>query len=403
MDAIQLALNVNLKRTIPSSQRFFFKQQELSEATYPLFISYLAWLRKIKATPNQFDVMYQNEQKNREFRFLCKRNLLFFLTVTGQFNVIEKLFKTPSFTTKFCHLITLIKKEHYKRRQKKSSLLNVTFLPKAKSHSRDQKHNLYFLPKMSLFNHDIKQTHQLSFVYTVRRLKIVYLVYINKIELLRKTLNTIQTNPNIHSHLKKNLLHQITMPHRSASKNKALFTAPINQNSQTSKTFKLILQAWKQLHDVLGMKSIFNLYKKLSLEKHHKDENTTSMKRVDELDNLVQGDYSLYDKVDLEKTHDVSAEARPLSKLAEEYEIRGDVEQTIGACTPSFEGSSAASTKQSATSLALGKRSNIKDSPFMNYHLTFFSPPQKNEQSMAFESHFNFCEQETANKIKAGY
>src|SRR5690606_8801755 len=120
---------------------------------------------------------------------------------------------------------------------------------KAQGHNRDQKHNVYCLPKMSRFIHDIKQTHQLSFAYTVRRIKIFYLVYISKIELLRKILKAIQTNPNLQSHIKKILLHQITTAHRHASKNKALFMGPINQNTQTPKTFELILQTWKQLHD----------------------------------------------------------------------------------------------------------------------------------------------------------
>lgn len=409
MDAIQLALDVHLKGTIYNSQRFFCKQQELSEAIYPLLISYLTWLRKIKATPNQFDVMHQNEQKNREFKFLCKRNFLFFLTVTGQFNVIEKLFKTPSLTKKLRHLITLIKKERYKIRQKKIPLLKVTFLPKAQSHNWDQKHNVYCLPKMSRFIHDIKQTHQLSFAYTVRRIKIFYLVYISKIELLRKILKAIQTNPNLQSHIKKILLHQITTVHRHASKNKALFIGPINQNTQTPKTFELILQTWKQLHDdVLEINSIFNQRSHLSaeLEKNHKDEITASMKLIDELENLMQGIYELPDEIDLEKAYNASTEDsdinlsffiqstekpidRPFFKLAEKCEVQGDAEQRTRMYAQSHEDVSSAST-------------NTKDSLFMSHHLTFFSPSQKSEQSMSLGSPFNFSEQKTENNIRAG-
>lgn len=42
---------------------------------------------------------------------------------------------------------------------------------------------------------------------------------------------------------------------------------PINQNTQTPKTFELILQTWKQLHDdVLEINSIFNRCSHLSAE-----------------------------------------------------------------------------------------------------------------------------------------
>ncbi|KTD74383.1 hypothetical protein [Legionella tucsonensis] len=380
MDAIQLALDVHLKKTIYNPQRFFFKQQELSEATCPLLISYLAWLRKIKATPNKFDVMHQNEQKNREFKFLCKRNLLFFLTVTGQFNVIEKLFKTSSLTTKLRHLITLIKKERYKIRQKKSIPLKISFPPKAKIHNLEQKHSVRCLLKMSLFNYDIKKTQQLSFAHTVRRIKFCYLVYISKIELLGKILKAVNTNPNLQSHIKKTLLHQIIMVYRRTAKNKALFTAPINQNAQTPRTFELILQAWKQLHDdVLEINSIFNQCRYLNseLEKNHKDEITASMKFVDELENLMQGNYALRDEIDLKKTLNTSAES--------------------GVYTPIDEDSNIASTKQYTPSAGFEKRSNIKKSPFMSHDLTFFSPPQ-----IALRAHFNFSDQKTENNFRAG-
>ncbi|AWN75286.1 hypothetical protein LEAN103870_12110 [Legionella anisa] len=380
MDAIQLALDVHLKRTIYNSQRFFFKQHELSEATYPLLISYLAWLRKINATPNKIDVMHQNEQKNREFKFLCKRNLLFFLTITGQFNVIEKLFKTPSLTTKLHHLIALIKKERYKIRRKKSTLLKATCSPKAKTRNPEQKHNAYCLPTMGLFKQDIKKPLLLSFEYPVRRINIFYLAYSSKIELLRKILKTIQTNPNLQSHIKKTLLHQIATVHRRALKNKALFTTPINQNAPTPRILALIRQAWKQLNDdVLEINSIFNQCKCLSseLEKINRDELTASMKHVDELENLMQEHYELHDEIN------------------KASEVRGDAEQRAEVYTQSHEDWS--------TAVEFGKSSTIKNSLFVSHHLTFFSPPQKNEKSMSLEPNVNFNEQKIENSIRAGF
>ncbi|MGL5742096.1 MAG: hypothetical protein ACRCXC_05900 [Legionella sp.] len=138
MDAIQLVLDVHKRRIIRDHKHFIFKQYELSEATYLLLASYLKWLRKTNANPHKADVSQQNEEKNREFKFLCKHNLLFFLTVTGQFKTIEKLFKTPSFSMKLRHLISSIKKERYKRRKKKRKLLKIRsaikmHIPKIKS------------------------------------------------------------------------------------------------------------------------------------------------------------------------------------------------------------------------------------------------------------------------------
>ncbi|MCE0724685.1 MULTISPECIES: hypothetical protein [Legionella] len=414
MDAIQLALDVQLRRTIYNSQRFFFKQQELSEATYPLLISYLAWLRKINATLNSIDVMHQNEQKNREFKFLCKRNFLFFLTVTGQFNVIEKLFKTPSLTTKLRHLINLIKKERCKIKQKKSMLLKVTCSPKVKFRNLDQKHNAYCLPKMGLFN-QVRKTHQLSFEYPLRRINVFYLACISKIELLRKILKAIQTNPNLQSHIKKNLLHQITTIHRRISKNKALFTKPINPNAPSAGALEPIRQAWKQLHnDVLELNSMFKQCKYLSLEleKTRKDEFTAYTNLMDELSNLMQGSYELHNEIDLEQTPDASAEDSDINlsffmqdteksingtlfKLAEESNVQEDEEQGTEAYTQSHEDSS--------TAIKFGKSTNINKSTFGSHQLAFFSPPQKNEKSVPLEPKFNFNEQKTENNIRAGY
>ncbi len=70
--------------------------------------------------------MHQNEQINNEFQFLCKHNLLFFLTTTRQFDIVEKLFSTPSFTTRLHDAIECTKKEHLKIKHiKKKRLLHL--------------------------------------------------------------------------------------------------------------------------------------------------------------------------------------------------------------------------------------------------------------------------------------
>ncbi|PWY55403.1 hypothetical protein DGG96_12300 [Legionella qingyii] len=168
MDTIQFVLDAPLKRTIQNPHRLFFKQQDLSEANHPLLVSYLEWLRKINTTLNKRDVIHQNEQKNNEFKFLCKYNLLFFLTVTRQFNIIEKLFKIPSFIAKLRHSIALTKKMSRKVKQKKWNCLSVLFAPKIRSFNLEKlKRHAHDLSDMN----QIKIFHQLSPELKIKKMK----------------------------------------------------------------------------------------------------------------------------------------------------------------------------------------------------------------------------------------
>lgn len=166
MNTIQFVQDVQLKKTIQNPHRFFLEQQDLSEATRPLLISYLEWLRTINTTLNKRDVLHQNEQKNNEFKFLCKYNLLFFLTVTRQFNVIETLFKIPSFITKLRHSITLAKKIHHKVKQKKRNFLKALFAPKLSNLIKDDAGGFSDM-------NEIKMVYQLSPGLEIKKLKIL--------------------------------------------------------------------------------------------------------------------------------------------------------------------------------------------------------------------------------------
>jgi hypothetical protein len=72
------------------------KQWPLADASYPLLIAYLAGLRKLNAIFYLIDVIEQNEQEKRAFKFLCDHNYLFFLKATEQWNLVDKLFNTAS-------------------------------------------------------------------------------------------------------------------------------------------------------------------------------------------------------------------------------------------------------------------------------------------------------------------
>lgn len=167
MDAIQLMLDTHLKRIVYKQRAKIFSKNKLSEIPDPYLATQLAWPRKIrplakplvksldrikkslkrrsvhevqKNFPGLFlfnpgfqwqcgsrsmravstkDVMHQNEQILQAFIFLCKHNLLFFLTATKQFRTLNKLFATPSFATKLRFLIALRRKRRYQKISRK--------------------------------------------------------------------------------------------------------------------------------------------------------------------------------------------------------------------------------------------------------------------------------------------
>ncbi|CAM2740944.1 Uncharacterised protein [Legionella steigerwaltii] len=365
MDAIQLALDVHLKRTTQNSQRFFFKQQELSEATYPLLISYLEWLRKINAALNKFDVMHQNEQKKHEFKFLFKHNLLFFLTATRQFNVINQLFKESSPNPRLHHLLALIRKKHHKARQKKRKrLLMVKFKEKTRGYVLDQrKTNAHHL---SHIHFEKKIVHYSSDNHNNRKIKNMCFKYTVKIDYLRNILTAIQRNTHMKSLIKKALLHQLTLIHQRALKNKETlhFITSLNQDGdQIPSCFAFLSEVWKQLHkDVLDINSIFNQCKSLipELTGISNEEITASKELENELGKLMHEHYELENELYAEKVDDV---------LTEDIDTHLSSEHSVDA----------------------------KKSSFFNQRLTFFSTSlqHRNDQTIQLCS-------ETTHKLRVG-
>lgn len=77
MGFLHISPDEHLKRVMGNPSDLILKQRELSEATYPLLVSYLVWLRRLNAIQNKNDVIRQNEQLFDEFVYLCEHNLLF--------------------------------------------------------------------------------------------------------------------------------------------------------------------------------------------------------------------------------------------------------------------------------------------------------------------------------------
>lgn len=95
MDNLQWTLDVDLKKKTRYSPKFFSNHPERCEASYPLLISFFAWLRRINATLNKTDVMNQNEQMKRDLKCIHKQNFLLFLMITKQFKILNRLWKSP--------------------------------------------------------------------------------------------------------------------------------------------------------------------------------------------------------------------------------------------------------------------------------------------------------------------
>ncbi|KTC82468.1 hypothetical protein Lche_0732 [Legionella cherrii] len=258
MDAIQLALDVPLQRTIQNSHRFF-KRLELSEAAYPLLVSHLEWLRKINAAPNPFDVMHQNEQRKQEFKFLFKHNLLFFLTVTRQFNVINKLFKTPSFTSRLRHLFALIRKAHFKARQrKKKRWLFLKFKEKTLGYNLARTMHAYHTPQNRF---DKKNPYSLFGAQNSRKIKKNGPTYPVNIDYVRNILKKIHRSANMKSLINKTLLREITAIHQHASKNKATLHTSFNPNEGLDPRSSGFLSELLEQADADGLDlSVFNSY-----------------------------------------------------------------------------------------------------------------------------------------------
>ncbi|MCW8471150.1 hypothetical protein OQJ19_10870 [Fluoribacter gormanii] len=141
MDTIQLARDVPLQRTIQHSHSFFFTQQNVSEATPPLLMTYFEWLRIIDTRFKKRDLIHKkNNKKDNEFKFPYKYDLLFFLTVTKQFNVIEQLFKTSSLAN-LSHSRVIDKTIPCKAKPKKRKRLSLLFPLKLKNYSLVKKKN----------------------------------------------------------------------------------------------------------------------------------------------------------------------------------------------------------------------------------------------------------------------
>ncbi|WP_454780495.1 hypothetical protein [Legionella sp. WA2022007384] len=218
MGILHISPDEHLKRVMGDPSDAILKQRELSEATYPLLISYLEWLRRLNSIKNKNDVIRQNEQFLSEFIHLCEHNLLFFLTVTGQFDIIRSLFEDKDLLAIEIALLEEIEKEQAQAAA--AQLQDFVFVPRKKESSTPQtethksfppptsewEKSLYGLTNMELYRYYEDEMKRITHIYHGKQIKQIDTSYEQHLKLMRETLNIINKDENINEETKQKAL-----------------------------------------------------------------------------------------------------------------------------------------------------------------------------------------------------
>ncbi|HHT0594335.1 TPA: hypothetical protein ACTXXA_002736 [Legionella anisa] len=209
MGFLHISPDEHLKRVMGNPSDLILKQRELSEATYPLLVSYLVWLRRLNAIQNKNDVNRQNEQVFDEFIYLCEHNLLFFLTVSGRFDIIRELFKDKDLLAKEVALLEEIEKEHVQAAA--ANLQNFVFIPRKKESSillsevpkplplptSEWEKSLYGITNMSLYQYYEEEMKRITYIHHIKQIKLMDTSYEEHITLMQKAVKLISQDENI--------------------------------------------------------------------------------------------------------------------------------------------------------------------------------------------------------------
>ncbi|WP_454785396.1 hypothetical protein [Legionella sp. WA2024007413] len=214
MGILHISPDEHLKRVMGNPSDAILKQRELSEATYPLLISYLEWLRRVNSIQNKNDVIRQNEQVLSEFIHLCEHNLLFFLTVTGRFDIIRSLFEDKDLVAKEIALLEEIEKE---QAQAAAHQQDFVFVPRKKEASMSQSEvsksfppptsewekSLYGLTNMELYRYYEDEMRRITHNYHTKQIKRIDAVYDQHLNLMREALDVIDQDESISEETKQ--------------------------------------------------------------------------------------------------------------------------------------------------------------------------------------------------------
>lgn len=111
MKSVQSIKEDYLKRIRSEQQALVARLGDVSEISHPLLVARLQQLRKLKSIHQKSDDLNFNAQMIKAFNYLCEHNILFFLTVTRQFDVLRKLLHAKTDRAKMCTLRRKIKRK----------------------------------------------------------------------------------------------------------------------------------------------------------------------------------------------------------------------------------------------------------------------------------------------------
>lgn len=225
MVSLYLSPEEILKKVMGDPSHAILKQKELSETTYPLLISYLEWLRKINSIKSKRDVIQQNERLIHEFVYLCEHNLIFFLTVSGRFDIIRSLFKDKDLPPKETALLDKIEKEQAQvidanlhhlalLSKKKDALISKTdeikFIPPTSEWEKE----LFGLTHMKLYQYYEEEIKRINYFYHVRHINHIEYSFDEHMQLVQQTIQLIEQDENIDEEMKdeaRSLLKELTV------------------------------------------------------------------------------------------------------------------------------------------------------------------------------------------------
>lgn len=215
MKSIQTMQDEHFKNVTQDRQELVSRQIELSEATYPLLVAYLLYLRQINSVHNRIDELNKNAQMLREFNYLCEHNLLFFLTVTGQFDVIRELFQDKAELAKVLALMDELEREYNIAAENQqyalltSKTIQATTLPKANKPPLDLwAEEVYGINAMKLYQYYEQELKRVTFQYNVKQTKLYSHTSAQRILGLERAIAAVKADDGINSVAKKAFLHE---------------------------------------------------------------------------------------------------------------------------------------------------------------------------------------------------